>query len=98
MDYQEKAAALNALADIAIKIRAPNDWYVSQSVEIKDGGVLVGKYGNGSTPKEAVENHWLELVDKLPPDKYLVIHANGDNRRAVRWNGYMWADVIEKKQ
>ena len=96
MSYQEKAGALNALSPIAINCRGPNNWYVSQSVEVADGRFLVGEYGNGRTPQDAVEDHWRVLVEDLKPDKYLVVGASTDKRRAARWNGFMWATVTEK--
>ena len=96
MTWQEKAAALDALAEIQVMIRKPGDWYVSQRVEIKDDGVLISSYGNGVTPEEAIENHWRELVDEIADTpKYLVVRAFQDQRRAVRWNGFMWQDVAE---
>lgn len=90
------AAALDALAEIEVKIRKPGDWYVSQNVEIKDGSMLRSVCGSGSTPQEAIENHWHDVTDDLGP-RYLVVHACGNDRRAVRWNGFMWAEVREPK-
>lgn len=95
MNTQQKAEALNALAEISVMIRKANDWYVSQSVEVKNGNILEGEYGNGTTPDEAIENHWLKLVDDLPANKYLVLGAYGENRKAVKWNGYRWEDYPE---
>lgn len=101
MDWQQKAEALACLAELAVcfrekqwRIGGPEPWYIQQSIDIRDGGCLHGAYGNGYTPQEAIENHWRRLVDELPPDKYLVVR-NGDKRRAVRWNGFMWQDVPE---
>ncbi len=96
MDWQEKAAALNALSEISILIRGPNDWYVNhQSIEVKDGGMLCGEYGNGDSPYMALENHW-DILTAIEHPKYLVLHASDTKRRrAVRWNGYMWTDVLE---
>lgn len=98
MDWQTKAAALNALAAISIKFRKPGDWYVSQQVEIKDGPILRGDYGNGATPQEAIEDHW-ERLTELEPGQYLVgrefLDGRTHRRKAVRWNGFMWEDVNE---
>lgn len=99
MDWQQKAAALDALAELTIKFRKPNDWYVSQRVDVKDNAILRGEYGNGTTPQEAVEDHWLHLVTNLEKSPlYLVAFAGDDRRRAVRWNGFMWQDVPEPKR
>jgi hypothetical protein len=98
MDWQQKAAALSALVEIQLICRKAGDWYVRQEVEIKDGAILRGSYGNGTTPQEAVEDHWRQLVDEMTPTPmYLVVSAGGGQRkrRAVRWNGFMWMDVSE---
>lgn len=94
MDWQQKAAALNALAEIHLCIRGPDDWFVSQRVEIREEHVLVGAYGNGTTPEEAIEDHWRKLVTEIGPH-YLVARPYEGKRRAVRWNGFMWEDYPE---
>ena len=98
MDWQQKLEALQALGDCALRMRSPDDWYVSQnSTELKmhaDDYCLGGKYGNGHSPEEAVEDHWRVLVDDLPPEAMIIIHAmSRERRRQVRWSGYMWKDV-----
>jgi hypothetical protein len=93
MDYEQKAAALDALADIKICFRKPGDWYVSQGVSIGGDGMLTTTYGNGDTPEGAILNHWDELVTYLPGDKYLVVDGNRPGERHFRWNGFMWASV-----
>lgn len=93
MEWQKKAAALNALKEISIKMRGVGDWYVQQNIEIGGNGLLRGAYGNGKTPAEAIENHWMILVEEVPIGFYLVINATSDSRRHVRWNGYMWEDL-----
>lgn len=96
MDWQQKAAALDALAEIEIKIRKPGDWYVSQRVEIKDDCILVGAYGNGDTPMAAIDDHWFRLVEEIERGpRYLVARVGQPSRRAVKWNGFMWQDVPE---
>lgn len=94
MDYQEKFAALQSLAEISLRMRAPGDWYVSHGVEVKNGHVLEGRYGNGPTPEAAIEDHWRQIAEISPP-LYVVIDSYGKSRRAVRWTGYMWRDVAE---
>ena len=95
MNWQEKADALDSLAEIDIKIRKVNDWYVSQRTEIGGDGMLLGSYGNGTTPEEAIENHWFQLVDDLPIDKYIVTAAMNNERKHWRWNGYMWREALQ---
>lgn len=97
MNFQQKAAALKALSEISVRIRGENNWYVNQNVEVKAGGMLEGRYGNGETPESAIEDHWRALVEDLKPEEYLVIHAYGGKRRAVKWNGFMWEDTLEEK-
>lgn len=96
MDWQQKAAALNALAEIEIKIRKPGDWYCSNHVEVKNGSCLESCFGNGASPEEAVNDHWTQAVDDLTPKKYLVVNAGLACRRAVKWNGFMWEDIFEE--
>jgi hypothetical protein len=94
MNWEFQAAALNALAEIEIKMRKPGDWYVSQRLDIKQKHTMVSVCGNGLDPEYAIIDHWKQAVDDLPPDQYLVARI-GDRRKAVRWNGFMWEDVIE---
>ena len=92
MNWQEKAEALNELSEIKISFRKQNDWYVSQSTEIGGNGMLLGSYGNGATPEEAVEDHWQQLVVDLPHNKFIVTNAYNKGRKERRWNGYMWRE------
>lgn len=96
LTYEQKLQAAMAIAPCELIMRKPGDWYVQQSVEVKNGSVLESRYGNGETPQLAIEDHWRALTDlKLP--EYLVIGAFTDGeRKAVRWNGFMWADVQER--
>jgi hypothetical protein len=94
MKWQEKALALETLCELSLKMRNIDDWYVSQNIEVKDGGILKGIYGNGVTPEEAINDHWNKLVFELADNEYLVTKAYGD-RKAVVWDGFMWKDIIE---
>jgi hypothetical protein len=102
MDWQQKAEVLAGLAELSIKFRekewrigAAEPWYVNQGIDVGGDGLLRGTYGNGHTPQEAIENHWRLLVTELPGGSYLVTRSPTDERRRVRWNGFMWADVPE---
>jgi hypothetical protein len=97
MDWNQKAKALNALSPISIKIGTSGHWYVSQGLEIKQGHVLASCVGRGGDPVEAIDNHWKEAVLDLKPGEYLVVNAGGKDRKAVRWNGFMWEGVPEEK-
>lgn len=95
MTWEEKLAACQALSECSLKMRSPGNWYVQQcGTDITQGSMLVGKYGNGQTPQQAVEDHWLKLTE-LAPQEYIVIRAYGEDRLAVKWNGYMWSTVNE---
>lgn len=87
--------ACQGLGECSIRMREPGNWYVSQAVEVREGGFLAGRYGNGLTPEAAVLDHWDKLT-MLAPMEYLVISAMGPNRQAVKWNGFMWKTVHEK--
>jgi hypothetical protein len=106
--HKEKMEALSSLdEDISLKYRSIDyivdfppskkleSWYVYQSVEIKKGGVLCSVSGNGNTPEEAIEDHWRKLTE-LKMGEYVIVCAGTPNRKAVKWNGFMWKPVAEK--
>ena len=99
MTWEQQFAAMKALCgigDCALHMRSPGEWYVSlRGVEVKDGAVLRGAGSSGKSPEEAVMQTWSNIATNLPSDRYLVIGAMRDDRRAVRWNGFMWEDVAE---
>lgn len=101
MTWEQKLAALNAIVECTLKMRRPGDWYVEQSVDIKDGSILRGEYGNGNSPETAVLDHWERLTNIESP-LYLVGREFFDGyvatRKVVRWNGFMWESVDEPKQ
>lgn len=95
MTWEDKFDAINGLAIAALHMRYPGNWFVAQpGVEMKNMGLLRGVSGNGPSPQEAVEAHWEELTSP-PPGQYIVVGAYRANRRAVRWSGHMWSDVME---
>lgn len=98
MDWEQKFAAINALDyDASLCMRKPGDWYVACRLEIKKGSVLEGGAGPGrATPEEAVEHYFARITSLLKVGEYVVCRAHGgSSRRAVKWNGFMWADVRE---
>lgn len=107
LDTHQKMAALHALnPDVSIRYssnppggREPFWYLLTPGVEIKDRSVLKSVGGRGANPYEAIEATWSNAAEDLPSAQYLVINAaDPDRRRAVRWNGFMWADVIEPKE
>jgi hypothetical protein len=97
MNWEQKCMAIQALTGFfgfALSIRKEGDWYVSYSgLERCEGSCLSSGCCNGKTPQEAVEACWKWATN---PHYYMVVHAYDPNRRAVRWNGFMWEDVDEE--
>jgi hypothetical protein len=96
MNWEQKMQALMSLAMCHLVMHRPGHWYVQHSgVEVGGNGFLHGAAGRGKTPEEAVNDHWRELVDELPADRFVVIEAYAGSRREVRWNGFMWEAVVK---
>ena len=99
MNWEQKLAALMALKFFSFecRMRKPGDWYCAsggvECVERGREGSLIGRYGNGKTPQEAVLDCWEQLTSD--DVKCLVIDAMSDKRREVKWNGYMWEDFLK---
>ncbi len=86
MTWEQAFDALQSIGIATLKMRAPGNWYVEQSVEIVEGTMLVGKHGNGTTPQAAVEDHW-----KIYSDRSAIVRLSGG--ATVTWTGYMWREV-----
>lgn len=97
MTWQHKALAIKSLTGLfgfSLNMRGVGDWYVSANgVHRKEGGCLSGGFTSGKTPDEAVEQWWDWATD---PGYYLVTSNRDGQRRAVKWNGFMWEDVDEE--
>lgn len=92
LTWEQKLAALQAIADTSLRMRNPGDWYVSAvGRSIGGNGLLHGKYGNGKTPQEAVEDDWRQLAEMLPDDRYIVVERSGARKQFI-WNGFMWTE------
>lgn len=96
MTWEQKVQACQALGEFSLKMRHPGDWYVNQSrVEVSDGHILSGGCVSGAkTPEEAVDKHW-DWLTALGSDERIVVNADNLDRRAYRWNGFMWAEQPE---
>ena len=99
LNWEQKFAALQALAEypdnVNLKMRSLGNWYCSVSgIEVRQSNCLVGKYGNGANPQEAIENCFLMLTT-LPKDEVLVRNAMTEKRSYFRWNGFMWKQEAE---
>jgi hypothetical protein len=94
MTWEEKLQAIRSLdSEVLLRMYRPGDWGVFTDVEIGEGGMLVGAYGKGTNPEEAVLDLWNVLVTDLKAGAVVVIRAYSPNRREVRWNGFMWEDL-----
>lgn len=89
-------AALKAGEPVIAYAALPGAWHCRvPHAEIKHRSVLTGLSAYGANPEHAVRVLW-EVITALPDDSYIVIYAaGGPQRRAVRWNGFMWEPVIE---
>jgi hypothetical protein len=94
MTWEQKIQAMQAIGDFSLRMRHPGNWYIGHSVSRKEGNLLSGGLISAKTPADAVEEYWLWLTD---PKHYIVLREAGA-RRAVRWNGFMWQDVVEEKE
>lgn len=92
MSWEQKLAALSALAECNLKMLKPGQWIVHQSVEVGGDGFLRSICGRGLSPEHAVEDHWSQATN-IPSDRYLAIGGHAETRKQVRWNGFMWADA-----
>jgi hypothetical protein len=93
MTSEQKFVALQSLTHgSALYMRQPGDWYVHlPNVNIKKKNILEGTSQNGKTPFDAIDQCWAHLTT----GQLLVIRADCNDRRMVRWNGFMWADATE---
>ena len=92
MTWEEKLAAIQALCETHIGMRAPGDWYVyAKHIEIGGNGMLESCTGNGNSPSAAVDAHWKKLTE-LSSGRYLVLNAMTE-RKHFRWNGFMWSQL-----
>lgn len=61
------------------KANDPDRFYAYlEHVEIKDGCILIGTYGNGKNKKEAMEDYAKQISEKL-----IVVNAYGPNRKEI---------------
>lgn len=70
---------------LVMEVRERNEignshWYAHfKNVEVKGDGVLIGKFGNGATPGDAIANYAKEISDTT-----LVVGAYSEERRDIR--------------
>ena len=64
------------LLPIIFPIQLPQQLAIFQSVEVTDGRMLIGSYGDGETPEAAINAYAAEIVGKQ-----LVLHAMSPDKR-----------------
>lgn len=96
LTWEQKLSALQNLCEVHLCMRKPGDWYVSADMSIKDNSVLIGTYGNGTTPQEAVEDHWFIYTTEANPLKPIVAGRGGERKYWV-WSGFMWKEITLEK-
>lgn len=97
MTWEQKLQAMNALEPVGLHMRKPGDWYTRQGrVDLGGDGMLSTIGAGGATPEEAVESLW-ERMTTLTPGMYIVVGAGSDDRKHVRWNGFMWEELPREK-
>ena len=101
----ELMSKISVLGEVSIKFRETviigsykiTRWYIDQHVEVKSGCILHTVSGNGNTIEEAIEDHWKQLTN-IKEHEYIVVKAySPSERKAVRWNKYIWAPVKEER-
>lgn len=99
LTWEQQLVAIKAFAgdfNVSLKMRKPGDWYVEAHMSLGGDGMLLGTYGNGRTPEEAVEDHWRIFAVEIPDDRYVVATGEQPYRRA-RWNGFMWSLLSDEQ-
>lgn len=100
MNFEQAMMALKAIgSDVYVQMRHPGNWYCSvRGVEVGNGSTLRTPTASSPTPEDAVLAAFTDHTE-LKHDEYLVLRAMSDQRRCVRWNGFMWADHdVQKAQ
>jgi len=90
LSWQQKLNILQRFGSASLHMRKPGDWFVAQDIGIYSNGLLEGRYGNGNTPKRAVEQHWKLLTNLQDGEYIVVINAHSHSRQEYRWNGRMF--------
>lgn len=96
MTWEQKLQAIQALGDTSLRMRHVGNWHVMvNNVSVKSGSLIRSSGGNGRSPEEAVEAQWKTLTG-IADDEFVVVRpiASDAPERRLRWNGFMWADVL----
>lgn len=77
MDIQEYADVINANLKITRYHNQRGRWSAKfEFCEVKDGVMLVGEYGNGKNPTQAIDDYLKRILGKT-----IVFNAMADSRR-----------------
>jgi len=97
MNWQQKALALHSLSgtfNFSLHLREDGTWFVNLTgIERKEGRCLSSGCQVAKTPEQAIEGCWAWATES---GYYLVKGASSDDRRAFKWNGFMWEEIEEE--
>jgi hypothetical protein len=105
LTFEQKVVAIQSLLNVGNSITwhynthgfgaEEPDWYChADRLEISDGAILRAVMGHGATAELALDGMWTEMAG-LKGDERIVINSYRDDRRSVRWNGFMWEPFTE---
>lgn len=68
LNWEQKWQKITQIAPRAtVCMRLPGDWYVSAGMEHAQGeACLIGDYGDGFDPAQAIIDHWNQYADGRP--------------------------------
>lgn len=99
LNWIQKALAMQSLVgwyNFAFKLRPDGSWYIQHTgLHRRENHALSGGCQSADSPEEAMNDCW---VWATCPRYYLVLAGGGTDRRAVKWNGFMWEDVSEERE
>lgn len=97
LTWKQKAFAIQSLVGwgkFALKLRDDSSWYTQHGIERVEKSVLSSGCESGETPEDAINQLWSWATDL---NYHLVVGAFTSERKAVRWNGFMWENVKEEE-
>ena len=76
---------------VSVTLDKEDYWALNIGMEIREGGILLYIGELGSTPGEAIQNTWDEIVNVRPP-RCLVVNAGGGPKRKE----LVWIDELDR--
>jgi hypothetical protein len=101
MNIDQKIALLHAIGGLHrfdVRTSDLKSWSAGvRGLVVKDGRVLSSTWGRGDSPEAAVSDLWENVTIRAQHPSYLVVDADSDERKALRWNGSWWAEIDEAR-